>query len=90
MAPLTNAPARPHRNRHDPAASCGVPMRPRGFASAMASPAESSTARIIFEGKGPQARVFTVIPRGPRAHARVRVRWCLVTLLMTCYGWSPR
>lgn len=74
-------PARPLRNKQDPATSDGVPMRPTGFASASASPAESSTAFIILLGKGPHASVLTVMPRGPRATARVRVSWWRPALL---------
>lgn len=72
----TAHPARLARNKHAPAASCGDPMRPRGLASTIASPKFLNVAAIILLGKGPQAKVLLVIPRGPSSTAKVRERWC--------------
>ena len=61
VAPFTKAPARLPKNRQAPATSSGEPIRPRGMPTSILSLNLSSVAFIIFDSKGPQAKVLELL-----------------------------
>jgi hypothetical protein len=66
VAPFTYAPALDAKNKQAPATSCGVPILPNGIPASILLLCSFSVCAIIFDSKGPHAKVFEVIFLFPR------------------------
>ncbi|GAT26918.1 similar to An08g00660 [Aspergillus luchuensis] len=68
VAPFTYEPARLLKNKHAPATSSGVPIRPSGMLASIVSRCASKVAAIILLSNGPQAKEFDlrVVPGQPK------------------------